>query len=128
MSYSQFLMATNAAAQLFILNTDSIILCTVTLHTNKQKLVKFVNHIYILCTDSFIWTCFEKRTEFHVTFFQSAYIWLIQTKLVLTDNRPTEFHQGHSAVLAVKHTNRWILHAHYTSFHGIQVYTILKLS
>jgi len=47
-------------------------------------------------------------------FFQSAYIRLIQTKLVLIDNRPTKFHQSHSAVLQMKDTNRWTLHAHYT--------------
>jgi hypothetical protein len=47
-------------------------------------------------------------------FFQSVCIWLIQIKLVLIDNRPTEFHQGHSAFLEMKHANRWILHAHYT--------------
>jgi hypothetical protein len=54
--------------------------------------------------------------EFHVMFFHSAYVWLMQTKLVYIDKRPTEFHQVHSAVLEMKHANRWILHAHDTFF------------
>ena len=80
--------------------------------------VKLVNHnyIYIFYTDFFIWTGFEKLMEFHVMFFQSAYIWLIPTKLILLDNKPTKFHQSHSAVLEMKHANRWTLHPHYTFF------------
>jgi hypothetical protein len=50
--------------------------------------------------------------EFNVTFFHSAYVWLIQTKLVYIENRPTEFHQGHAAALEMKHAKRWILQAH----------------
>ena len=56
---------------------------------------------------------------FHVTFFQSIYISLIQTKLVLIDNEPTKFHQCHSAVLQTKHANKWTLYAHYTFFSWI---------
>ena len=88
-------------------------------HSTKKKKklwVKCVNHNYILRTDFFIWTGFEKLMEFHVTFFQSAYIWLIQTKLLLLDNRPTKFHQSHSAVLEMKHANRWTLHTQFTFF------------
>jgi hypothetical protein len=48
MNYNRVLMATNAAAQLFILHTDSI-KYTVTLQTNK-----LVNHMNILCTVIFI--------------------------------------------------------------------------
>ena len=45
----------------------------------------------------FIRTGFEKLMRFHVTFSQSAYICLKQTKLVVTDNRPTKFHQSLSS-------------------------------
>ena len=41
----------------------------------------------------FIRTGFEKLMHFHVTFSQS----LKQTKLVVTDNRPTKFHQSLSS-------------------------------
>jgi hypothetical protein len=37
MNFNQVLMAINAAAQLFILHTDSILLYTVTLQTNKTN-------------------------------------------------------------------------------------------
>ena len=119
-------MATNSAAQLCIQNTDSILLYTVTIQgggrereREKKLYIKFVNYISILCTDFFTWTGFGKLIEFQVTFFQSVYIWLIQTKLVLSDNRVTKFHQSHSAVLAMKHANKWTLHAHYTFFSWI---------
>ena len=88
-------------------------------NADERKLwVKFVNHnyIYILCTGFFIWTGFVKLMGLQVMFFQSTYIWLIQTKLVLNNNRPTKFHQSHSAVKEMKHSNRWTLHAHYTFF------------
>jgi hypothetical protein len=114
MKFNQVLMPTNAAAQLFIRHTTASF-CTQPPYklTNTKFWEKFVNHkyIYILCRFGF-----EKLMEFHVTFFHSSYIWLIQTKSVLIDNRPTEFHQGHSAVLEMKHANRWILYAHYTFF------------
>ena len=72
----------------------------------------------------FTWTDFGKLIEFQVTFFQSVYIWLIQTKLVLSDNRATKFHQSHSAVLEMKHANKWTLHAHYTFFFSMDFKSI----
>jgi hypothetical protein len=39
-----------------------------------------------------------------------------RNKISFHYNRPTEFYQGHSAVLEMKHANRWIVHAHYTFF------------
>jgi hypothetical protein len=91
--------------------------CKVTIQ-KKYLWIKFVkqNWIYIIGTDFFIWTVFEKLMEFHMMLFQTACIWLIQTKLVLIDNRPTKFHQRHSADLEIKDKIRWTLHAHYTSF------------
>ena len=95
----------------------------------KRLWVKFVNHnyIHILCADFLIWIDSEKLTEFHVMFFQSAYIWLIQTKLVLTDNRPTKFHQSLSNF--GNETNK--TDSNYMpiilSFHGLQEHVILKL-
>jgi len=110
-------MATNSAAQLCIQNTDSILLYTVTIWGGGEETLPKICKLYLyLMYRFFTWTGFGKLIEFQVTFFQSVYIWLIQTKLVLSDNRATKFHQSHSAVLEMKHANKWTLHAHYTFF------------
>jgi len=103
----------------------------------KKKLsVKFVSHNYIciLCADFFM-NWFWEANGVSCDVFQSTYIWLIETKLVLTDNWPTKFR--HSAILEMKHAK---LHANYTFFswtsrahyyeimYNVQVYKINSLT
>ena len=70
----------------------------------KKRRVEFVNHnyIWILCAYFFIWIDSEKLMEFHVMFFQSAYIWLTFIRRmhpILLIPQPTKARNGCAAAI-----------------------------